>query len=125
MTTGKRNLAAAVLSLRIVYGVALLAAPGRLARRWLGPDSARAPTQVPLRGLGAREVIVHAVALIVALRGGRLRWFFAASIAGDLADVVATVAGRDELPAGSATATVAVAGGSALLTAGVAALVER
>lgn len=120
-----RKIAAAVLSLRVVYGIALLVAPQRLAGRWLGPDSARAPTQVALRGLGAREIIVHAAAL-AALRGGRpLRGFLAASIAGDLADVVATVAGQDELPEGSGKATVLVAGGSALLTAGVAALVER
>jgi len=119
-----RKLAVAVLSLRVVYGVALLIAPERLARRWLGPDSARSPTQVALRGLGAREVIVHAAALVAASRGRSLRGYFAASVLGDLSDVVATVAGQDELPAGSAKATVLVAGGSALVTAGVAVLAE-
>src|SRR5436305_14769940 len=119
-----RKLAVAVLSLRVVYGVAMLIAPERLARRWLGPDSARSPAQVALRGLGAREVIVHAAALVAASRGRSLRGYFAASVLGDLSDVVATVAGQDELPAGSAKATVLVAGGSALVTAGVAVLAE-
>jgi hypothetical protein len=125
MPSRARALAVAVLSLRVVYGVALIAAPERLSRRWLGPDTERAPTQVPLRGLGAREIVVHVAALVTAFRGGRLRWFFVASIAGDLADVAATVAGRKELPGGSAAATVAVAGGSALLTGAVAAVAER
>ena len=75
----------AVLGLRVAYGAALMAAPERLARRWLGPAAAAPPTQVPLRGL----------------------------------------AGRRGLPDGSAPATLAVAGGSALLTAGLAAAVDR
>jgi len=125
MTSPTRMLTTAVLSLRVIYGVALIAAPARLSRRWLGPDSQRAPTQVALRGLGAREIAVHVAALVTAIRGGRLRWYFAASIAGDLSDVAATVAGRKQLPDGSPAATIAVAGGSALLTAAVAALAER
>jgi hypothetical protein len=125
MTNRTRTLAAAVMSLRVVYGVALIAAPDRLSRRWLGPDGERAPTQVALRGLGAREIIVHGAGLAVALRGGSLRGFVVASVAGDLADVAATVAGRDGLPAGAAPATIAVAGGSALLTAVVGVLAER
>jgi hypothetical protein len=120
-----RALTVGVLALRVVYGVALIAAPERLSRRWLGPDSERSPTQVALRGLGAREIVVHVAALNAALRGAPVRGFLAASIAGDLSDIAATVAGRDELPDGSAVATVVVAGGSALLTAGVAALADR
>jgi|GEM_PF-2630370 len=125
MTTSTRALAVGVLGLRIVYGVALIARPEPLTRRWLGTDTARAPVQVPLRGLGAREILVHSVALAAALRGTPLRWFFVVSVVGDLSDIVATVVGRDELPDGAATATVVVAGASALLTAGVAVLAER
>jgi len=62
MTSPTRMLTTAVLSLRVIYGVALIAAPARLSRRWLGPDSQRAPTQVALRGLGAREIAVHVAA---------------------------------------------------------------
>lgn len=125
MTSPARIVAAGVLTLRVFYGLALIADPERLSRKWLGPAGGRAPTQVALRGLGAREVIVHGAALTTALRGGPLRGYLAASIAGDLCDVVATIVGRDELPDGAALATAAVAGGSALLTAGVAALVDR
>ena len=80
---------------------------------------------MPLRGLGAREIVIHGAAIAVALRGKPVRPFLAASAAGDVADIVATVAGRRGLPDGAAPATVAVAGGSALLTAALAAAVER
>ncbi len=49
----------------------------------------------------------------------------AASVTGDLADIAATVAGRRGLPDGAAPATLVVAGGSALLTAALAAAIER
>jgi hypothetical protein len=115
----------AVLGLRVAYGAALIAAPERLALRWLGPAAGAPPTQVPLRGLGAREIVVHGAAIAAALHGKPLRPFLAASVAGDLADIVATAAGRRGLPAGAAPATLAVAGGSALLTVGLAAAVDR
>jgi hypothetical protein len=110
--TGTRVTTIAVFGLRIAYGAALVAAPARLGRRWLGPASDAAPTQVPLRGLGAREVIMHAGALVAAARGAPLRPWLAGSIAGDLSDLAATLSGRDELPRGAGTAT-ALAGGSA------------
>ena len=115
----------AVLGLRVAYGAGLIAAPERLARRWLGSAAGAPPTQVQLRGLGAREIVVHGAAIAAVLRGVPLRPFMAASVAGDLADILATVAGRRGLPDGAAPATLAVAGGSALLTAGLAAAVDR
>jgi len=115
----------ALLGLRVAYGAGLIAAPGRVARNWLGPASGEPPAQVPLRGLGAREIVVHGAAIAAALNDKPLRPFLAASAAGDVADIVATVAGRHGLPDGAAPATVAVAGGSALLTAALAAAVER
>ena len=75
--------------------------------------------------MGAREIVVHGAAIAAVLRGAPLRPYLAASAAGDVADIVATVAGRRGLPDGAAPATLAVAGGSALLTAGLAAAVDR
>ena len=122
--TGARKGAIVLLGLRVAYGVGLIAAPTRLGRRWLGPAANAAPTQVPLRALGARETILHAGAIVAAVRGGPLRPWLAGSIAGDLTDLAATFAGRDELPKGSFVATLVVGGSSALLTAAVAAAVE-
>jgi hypothetical protein len=116
-----KKAAAAVLSFRIAYGLALLIAPGKVAgNRWLGPGARQPAATVALRGLGAREVALHGIALATLARGGAVRPWLAASIAGDIADVGAVIS-RDGLPDGSATATAAVAGGSAALTAAVAA----
>jgi hypothetical protein len=123
MTAARRG-ALVLLALRIAYGVALVVAPARLGRRWLGSASATAPTQVPLRGLGVREVALHGAALIAAVRGAPLRPWLAVSIAGDLSDIASTVAGRQQLPKGSAVATLAAGGGSAALTAVLAAAVD-
>jgi hypothetical protein len=116
--TAIRAMTVAVLSSRIAYGAALLVAPGKVAgNRWLGPDARRPAAQVPLRGLGAREIALHGVALAGYLRGCPVRPFLAASIAGDLADISATTLARAGLPEGSSPATAAVAGGSLLLSA--------
>jgi hypothetical protein len=113
-----RAAAITVLSLRVAYGAALIAAPARLARGWLGPTAA--PTDVALRGLGAREVAIHGAGLVAALRGAPLRPWLAVSIAGDLGDITATAAAGGELPDGAVAKTAAVAGVSALVTAAVA-----
>ena len=107
----------AVLGLRIAYGVTLMISPERLAERWLGPESSRAPTQVPLRGLGAREIVLHAGGVIAAVRDRPLRPWLAGSIAGDCVDIAATLIGRAELPDGAPLATAVVAGASALISA--------
>lgn len=119
-----RKVAVAVIAARIGYGAGLVAFPARLTKRWLGPAGHSGPTQVGVRGLGAREVVLHAGALLAALRGASLRPWLAASIAGDVADISSTAAARDELPEGSPLATLVVAGGSALISAALAAAVE-
>jgi hypothetical protein len=111
-----RATTSAVLVLRVTYGLALVAAPGKLALRWLGDSANDAPVQVPLRGLGTREVVLHSGALVAVRKGAPLRPWLAASIAGDLTDVIAAAAGRRRLPPGSPLATLAVGGGSALVS---------
>jgi hypothetical protein len=120
-----RITAASVLVLRISYGMGLLAAPRRLALRWLGEAANDAPVQIPLRGLGTREVVLHTGALIALRRRTALRPWLAASVAGDLTDVIATTAGRRRLPPGSPLATAAVGGGSALVSLLLAVAVEE
>ncbi len=120
-----KNIAAGVLGFRVAYGVALLIAPGKVAgNRWLGPGARGPAATVALRGLGAREVAVHGIALTALARGGAVRPWLAASVLGDIADVGSTFISRDGLPKGSAAATAAVAGGSAALTAAVAAALD-
>lgn len=114
--TANRVAVLGTMGLRILYGVGLVVAPAPLTRRWLGPAADTAPTQVPLRGLGTREAVLHAGAAVAATRGDAVRPWLLASIAGDLTDIGATIAHRRQLPEGTARATTAVAGGSAMIS---------
>jgi hypothetical protein len=119
-----RAAAAAVFGLRIAYGAGLIAAPARLARSWLGPPAQTGPTQIPLQALGMREIVLHTGAMAAAVRGRALGPWLAGSIAGDLTDVVATMLRRSTLPDGAARATLLVGGGSAAVSAALAAALE-
>jgi hypothetical protein len=123
MSPGRRA-AVGVAALRIAYGVALAVAPARTTRSWLGSDAASAGTGVALRALGAREVAIHAGAVAAALGGGAVRPWLVASIGGDCSDVLATFGAGSGLPDGAALKTLAVAGGSAALSAAVIAAVD-
>src|SRR4051794_15367632 len=123
--TAARRTALGVALLRMAYGLALLATPPRTTRRWLGRDGQRpGGGQVAIRALGAREVAIHAGAAAAALSDAPVRPWLAVSIAGDCADIASTFAARSALPGGSPLATLAVAGASAALSAGVAAGVD-
>jgi hypothetical protein len=119
-----RIAAVVVLGLRIAYGLGLVAAPARLTKSWLGPAGAQPATQVPVRGVGAREIALHGAALVAAATGAPVRPWLAASVAGDLADIASTAAAGRALPARAVPKTAAAAGVSAALTAGVAAVVD-
>ncbi len=124
--SARRSIAATVLGFRVAYGLALVVSPGKVAgNRWLGPGARGSAATVALRGLGAREIAVHGIALALLARGDAVRPWLAASAAGDVADVLAAFASRDGLPDGSPAATAAVAGGSAVLTAVVAASLDE
>jgi hypothetical protein len=121
-----KRAAAALLTFRVAYGAALLIAPGKVAgNRWLGPGAYQPAATVALRGLGAREVAVHGIALVALAKDAPVRPYLAASFIGDVADVGAAFVSRDGLPKNSPAATAAVAGGSAALTAAVAASLEK
>jgi type IV secretory pathway TrbD component len=117
---GARQAAAAVAALRIAYGAALVAAPARTTKSWLGSDVERAGTKVALRALGAREIVLHGGALAAAVSDAPVRPWLAASIGGDAADIASTfAAGSGALPDGAAVKTLVVAGVSAALSAAV------
>ena len=111
-----RTATVAVFGLHVAYGAVMVAAPERMSP-WLGSAANASPAQVGLRGIGGREIAMHGVAISAALRDAPLRPWLMASLAGDLTDVLATVAGRKGLPGGALKATLATGGGSALLSA--------
>jgi hypothetical protein len=112
-----KRAALGILGFRVLYGAGLLLAPDKITKSWLGPlDDA---SRVALRGLGAREVALHVLAIGAVLGDKPVKPLLAASIAGDLNDIAATVLGRSGLPGGAAPKTAAVAGASAVLTAAI------
>jgi hypothetical protein len=123
--TSARKAAVAVAAFRIAYGAALAAAPARTTKSWLGPDAARPAAGVALRALGAREIVLHAGAVAAALGDAPVRPWLLASIGGDCADIASTFAARSGVPDGSAVKTLAVAGGSAALSAAVLAVLDE
>lgn len=96
---------------RLAYSGGLVLAPAQVATAWLGPDAARAPAQVALRGLAARDA-----ALAVGVLAGRKPrvWLLLCAL-GDVGDVAATLAApAGTLPPKARPGTIALAGGSAL-----------
>ena len=116
----------ALLGLRVAYGVALIAAPERLALRWLGPAAGEAPTQVaaarPGRARDRRARRRDRRRAAATCRCAR-SWPRAPRATSPTSPRPSAAAAG--CPPGAAPATLAVAGGSALLTAGLAAAVDR
>ena len=108
---------------RGAFGVALYAAPERVAAGWLGSDAERHPTQIAIRALGARDVALAAGTVVAARSGKGLRGWLGAAMGSDISDIVATlIADGDRLPRNARWGTVALAGvsvaaGAALLVA--------
>ena len=120
-----RQAAVAVAAMRMAYGAALALAPARTTRKWLGADATRPATGVALRALGAREIVLHAGAAAAAASGGPVRPWLVASIGGDCSDILATYGARANVPDDAPVKTLAVAGGSAVLSAAVVAVLDR
>jgi hypothetical protein len=98
---------------RVAFGVGLLAAPQRVASGWLEQDAARAPTQVAIRGLGARDIALAGGLARAAHRGDDLRPWLIGCAACDLSDIAATLAAGDSLGSRARWGTVALAGAAA------------
>lgn len=116
-STAMRATVAAFAAGRVAYGAGLAARPERVGRGWLGEVVDQPATQAALRGLGARDLALSAGALVAAARRTDVRGWLLAAIAGDLTDVAAAVAARDDLPPRAVAGTVALAGGSAAVSA--------
>ena len=111
-------IARAIAAARAAIGVALIAAPGPVAKRWLGDGADRPETQVAVSGLGARDLILGLGTLwaLAGRRRGARAWLVGSAVA-DSTDLVAVLRGRRGLSTASTVGTAAVAGGSAALLA--------
>jgi hypothetical protein len=81
---------------RAGFGVALVSRPEQLTESWIGRDAHGPGTQVAVRGLGARDLVLGIGAAVSAGRD-RQRWL-AAGMLGDLADLTATLAAGRHVP---------------------------
>ncbi len=111
-----RKLVIASFGVHVAYGAAMLAAPGRVGARWTGRPSPTVIADVPLRGIGGREVAMHAAGAVVLLRGASLRPWLLASLGGDITDITSSLIQREQLPDGGLRAVLLTGGGSALWT---------
>ncbi len=82
---------------------------------WLGRDAGRPGTQVATRGLGARDLALGAGTL--AASESALRPWVAASILGDVADLIATVKAGDSIPVAGRVLVGSLAAGATVLGA--------
>src|SRR3954463_8113301 len=103
-----RIAATVVFGLRVAYGAALLAAPHRITKRWLGPARETDAAKVALRALGAREGAGQRRGAPAVGRGGAMRPWLPPSVAAGLRDIAATPASPAGLPGGPAPAPAAV-----------------
>jgi hypothetical protein len=99
---------------RTAFGVALVGLPSRVGSSWLGPDAAGPPTQVALRGLGARDLALAGGAAWAAASGRGARPWLVATVGGDLADIASTLLAGEALSRRARAGTLALAGSSAL-----------
>jgi hypothetical protein len=109
------SLARAIGAGRVGFGLALLAAPERFAEPWLGRDARRAGAVVAVRGLGARDLALGMGT--VAAASEALPAWVAASLAGDLGDLVATVTAGHGVPASGRVLVGGLAAGAVALGA--------
>jgi hypothetical protein len=122
---GSQKTAIAFALGRIAFGAGLIAAPQRVAKGWLAQDAQRPPTQVAIRGLGARDIALAGGVVLAAREDGALRPWLVGCLVCDLADIASTLAAGSALPARARWGTVALGRGAAIAGAALTARVER
>jgi hypothetical protein len=109
-----RTLALALAYGRIGLGGALLAAPGPVVRLWAGRDGRRPVARLLATGFGARDLALGVGTAVAVSRGGDARTWLRAGIAADLADVLANVRVRGDVPRLPALGVATLAAGAAV-----------
>jgi hypothetical protein len=99
----------------MVLGVGLLAAPTRIGAGWLGELAERPAVGALLRLIGARDLVLGAIALhTIDHPEVGPRWQATCALV-DGSDVLATVAARRDMPPAGAAGTVLLAGIAAVV----------
>jgi hypothetical protein len=123
-STVKRLIGAFALA-RVGYAAAVIAAPRRAGRPWLGDAVDLSGGRVAARALVARDAVISVGAGIAAWRGAATRPWLAAVVASDFADILSTFTDSDDLPDQAVPGTLAAAGSAALMAAALYRAAER
>jgi hypothetical protein len=95
---------------RGLFGVGLLAVPGRLASGWIPDDHSRRQTQMIVRGIGGRDIALAGGTVQAALADDDVRPWLLAAVASDGSDILASLIAGDALPVRAKKGTLALAG---------------
>jgi len=104
-----RDVARLIAAGRIAIGVGLLLAPRLVTRPWIGADAGRPGAKVLARAMGARDVVIGAIALHTLSNPQVAPRWQKAGAAVDAVDLAATLAARRELPRGGVALVVTMA----------------
>jgi hypothetical protein len=109
---------------RMAFGAAMLLAPGRSFRAWIGGDADRTGPKVVGAGFGARDFALGA-GLVWALQRNEPAhaWLVGAAIS-DAADFTGTLLAGDQIPKAGRLAVMAIAAGAAIQGAVLAATID-
>ena len=102
---------------RVLFGIGFLVTPERSARTWIGSTARRGGARIFAQAVGARDLALGAGALAAMRNGRSARPWFAAHLASDATDLVATWRLRHDLPSASAAYALTVAGASTAIAA--------
>ena len=83
---------------RAAFGVALIAAPRRIAHGWIGDDVERPPVELLVRSIGVRDLVLGAGGLLAVASGRPVRPWVQAGVVADLADAALTAKYFSKLP---------------------------
>lgn len=110
---------------RVAFGAAMVARPAQVTGPWLGGSASTAGTQVAVRALGIRDLVLGALALHTISNPQVGPRMVATCALNDAVDLVATLAGRDELPSRGVAGTVALAGGTVVASIAIAGALKQ
>ncbi|MFL5843118.1 MAG: hypothetical protein ACJ762_00400 [Solirubrobacteraceae bacterium] len=107
------GVAKAVSAGRLVFGVAMMAAPSKVMAGWVGEKEAQRPAfDLLTRSFGAREILLGFIGVHVSGTPGVGKRTIGTMALMDLTDLAVTVAHRRNLPSSALPIMVGVAGGA-------------
>lgn len=119
-----RTLAMAISGARVAIGIALLVAPGRAARPWIGADADRVAVKALARGFGARDLALGLGTLFALRRGSKARGWMEAGAVCDALDAGSVLLSWRGLPSPARALVLATASTAAVTNVAIANVID-